>query len=305
MARQYADHSQTILALSRSVADDFRRFHQVSPERVRIIYNGVDADHYSPASCAVYRESMRRRLGVEPGRFLALIVAQNLRLKGVPTLLRAMARLTRERLPLDLIVVGGKQLPSWRRWTDRLGAGGVVRFIGPVEDPLPYYAAADLYVHPTLYDTCSLVVLEAAACGLPLITSRCNGAAELLEDGRDCLLLSDPTDPRELAARIGDLLDAPLRRRMGAAARQTALRHTFEHNVDQVLEVYQEVLDRRARLASEYSVWTARVSDGGRAGPLVRAKGVAMDGRSPIARVPYLNGVLAEQEHSHENRAGR
>ena len=44
---------------------------------------------------------------------------------------------------------------------------------------MPYYAAADLYVHPTFYDPCSLVVLEAAACGLPIITSRYNGAAEL------------------------------------------------------------------------------------------------------------------------------
>ena len=94
----------------------------------------------------------------------------------------------------------------------RLGVGAAVEFVGPVEHTLPYYAAADIYIHPTIYDTCSLVVLEAAACGLPVVTTRCNGAAELFHDGVDVLLASDPADAEELAGRVQLLMDAAARR---------------------------------------------------------------------------------------------
>ena len=110
---------------------------------------------------------------------------------------------------------------------------------------MPYYAAADVYVHPTFYDPCSLVVLEAAASGLPVITTLANGASDLLHDGLDSVLLSDPGDAEELARQMQRLGDGPLRRAMGAAARRTALEHTLAHNVDQILAVYQEAIALR------------------------------------------------------------
>ena len=182
MQRQYADRGQIMVALSHCVADDFSRFHRVAPERVRIVYNGVDTERFSPARCAPQRQAMRRRLGIDPQTIVLLIVAHNFQLKGLATLLRALARLRGRRLPLRLLVVGGKRLYRWRRQAARLGVAAAVEFLGPVEDTLPYYAAADIYVHPTIYDTCSLVVLEAAACGLAIVTTRCNGAAELITE---------------------------------------------------------------------------------------------------------------------------
>jgi UDP-glucose:(heptosyl)LPS alpha-1,3-glucosyltransferase len=227
------------------VADDFVRWHDVSRRQIRVVYNGVDTDRFSPQRCEPYRQPTRQALGLEPSQPLALIVAHHFRLKGVPVLLAAVARLAAEGLPVQLAVVGGKRLAGWRRRAARLGLARTVRFLGPIDDPLPYYAAADLYVHPTIYDACSLVVLEAAACGLPVVTSRCNGAAELFQDGVDARLLDEPADVGELAAAIRGLLDEPSRQRMGAAARQTASAHSFERNVEQILEVYGEVLRRR------------------------------------------------------------
>jgi UDP-glucose:(heptosyl)LPS alpha-1,3-glucosyltransferase len=241
MARQYADRGQAIVALSRSGAADFARFHGVAPQRVRIIYNGVDTERFSPERSAACRAAARQRLGAGPETVLALLVAQNFRLKGVATLLRAMARLARERLPLRLVIVGGKRLDAWRQWARRLGLAEQVTFVGPVDDPLPYYAAADFYVHPTFYDSCSLVVLEAAACGLPIITSRYNGAAELLPEGLGVTLVSDPADVGELAAAMRPLLRGAVRDRMGAAARRAALACSFERNVDEILAVYEEL----------------------------------------------------------------
>jgi UDP-glucose:(heptosyl)LPS alpha-1,3-glucosyltransferase len=248
------------VALSQSVADDFQRIHHVAPERIRIVYNGVDTDHFSPQRCAAVREAVRRSLHVEESTILLLIVAHNFQVKGLATLLGTLGRLLAQGLPVRLAVVGGKRLHRWQRMARRLGVAAATDFIGPVEDTLPYYAAADLYVHPTIYDTCSLVVLEAAACGLPIITTRCNGAAELLHDGQDALLVSDPGDVEALAQRVRTLVDPAARQSLGRAARQTAVKHTFDTNVDRVLAVYEESMEKRRQCGGRPTVWSGRVT---------------------------------------------
>ena len=209
---------------------------------------------------------------------MALIVAHNFRLKGVTTLLHAMRRLRTAGPPLRLVIVGGKRIDPWRRYVARLGLSEQVTFAGRVDDPLPYYAAADCYVHPTYYDPCSLVVLEAAACGLPLITSRYNGASEMFRNGEDLLLIDDPADEAAMAAAMRTLLDDAVRRRLGAAARATVLRHSFQRNVDQILEIYGEILDRRGGLPHGYRVLQTRRSEvGDRAELEIRDRGQISD----------------------------
>ncbi len=157
-------------------------------------------------------------------------------------------------------MVGGRRLESWRRRIQWLGLGRAVTLVGPVADPVPYYAAADLYVHPTFYDACSLVALEAAACGLPVITSRYNGAAEVFGGSPGVRVIADPAHTDELAAAMRTLLDPAARREMAAAARQTMLAHSFDDNVDRILDVYREIVERRRLSPPQgYGVWTARV----------------------------------------------
>jgi UDP-glucose:(heptosyl)LPS alpha-1,3-glucosyltransferase len=280
MQRQYADHGQIVLALSRTSAADYQRFHGVAARQIRIVYNGVDIERFSPERCRPLREAMRLRLGLSAKTVLALIVAHNFRLKGVATLLRAMCRLQTAGRDVRLAIVGGKHIDSWRTWAARLGLGERVIFAGRVDDPLPYYAAADCYVHPTYYDPCSLVALEAAACGLPLITSRYNGASEIFRDGHDVLLVDDPADDAELAGAMGVLLDDADRRRLGDAARATILRHSFHRNVDQILEIYREVLGRRDGLRHGYHVLAARIPGGDSRG-----------GTAPSRKLPDMLGA--------------
>jgi UDP-glucose:(heptosyl)LPS alpha-1,3-glucosyltransferase len=266
MQRQYADHGQIVLALSRAAAADFQRYHGVAARQIRIVYNGVDTVRFSPEQGRPHRQPMRRRLGLPADAVLALIVAHNFRLKGVATLLGAMRRLAAAGRQVRLAIVGGKHVDAWQRYVDRLGLSGQVAFAGRVEDPLPYYAAADCYVHPTYYDPCSLVVLEAAACGLPLITSRYNGASEMFRDGKDVLLVDDPADDAELAGAMRTLLDESARQRLGAAARATIMEHSFHRNVDQILEIYREILDRRGGLPRGWQMLEARIGDENRRG---------------------------------------
>lgn len=248
MQRQYAGRERTFLALSRMVARDLERFHQVRPEQIRLIYNGVDLERYTPALQSRYRQELRERLGVQD-ELLLLIVAHNFELKGVPTLIRAVGLLRSQGQPFRLAVAGGKRLKRYQRLAIEVGAGQAVTFLGPVDDAAPWYAAADVYVQPTFYDPCSLVVLEALASGLPIVTSRFNGAGELVTAGVEGYLLHDPADAEELAERLQSLLSADRRQAMSVAARRLAERHSLDRNCDEILAVYHEHLGVSFRAA--------------------------------------------------------
>jgi UDP-glucose:(heptosyl)LPS alpha-1,3-glucosyltransferase len=238
--RQYANDGRTVLALSQMVACDLEQFHGVRPDRIRIVYNGVDTDRFSPDREPEYRQAVRRQLKLWD-EVLLLIVAHNFELKGVPTLLKAMGRLTAQGKRFHLAIAGGKKLKPYRRMAEACGAASAVTFLGPVDDPVPYYAAADIYVQPTFYDPCSLVVLEALASGLPVITSRYNGAGELLTSGREGYVVDDPSDVDELLDCLDRLADPSARVRSGHHARRLALDHTWEHNTQEIVSLYRQI----------------------------------------------------------------
>jgi UDP-glucose:(heptosyl)LPS alpha-1,3-glucosyltransferase len=112
----------------------------------------------------------------------------------------------------------------------RLDLDGALTFLGHVEDIRPLYAAADALVHPTRWDACSLVVLEALASGLPIVTTRVNGAAAAIADGREGYLLERPGDAEALAAALTALLDPARRRVMAVSARQAVLSLSLAEN---------------------------------------------------------------------------
>ncbi len=229
---------KTFVALSKMVADDFVR-HGVRPEQIKVVYNGVDCQRFSPDYRATYREAVRRHLGVADDTLVLLLAAHNFRLKGVPQLIRVAGRLVANRRDVHVLIAGRKRLEIWKRSAVRHGLKNRATFLGSVCDMVPYYSAADAYVHPTYYDPCSLVLLEAAASGLPIVTTRrCNGAAELFREGEEILTVYDPTDQDALYERVEVLFDKQFRQKLGAAARRVALQHPFEKNVTEILRLY-------------------------------------------------------------------
>lgn len=247
VARQYASHQRVYIALSQMVARDIQRFHGVPSHMIHTIHNGVDIDRFSPKNCCPNRSRIRNKLGIADHEILLLIVAHNFQLKGLPTLLRAHHKLVRQGLPVRLAVCGGRHLrgPLPRP----IGTDAGIWMIGPVEDPLPFYAAADICVHPTYYDACSLVVLEAMACGLPVITTTWNGAGELISHGREGFLISDPTDTDDLIRHLLALTCPDKRRTMGVAARALAEQHSMEQNFQELWKIYARYLVAPSRAA--------------------------------------------------------
>jgi len=246
LRRQAAAENLILLALSGKVALEFQQLHGFPAERIRVVYNGVDLRRFSPRRREAFREATRRQLGIASGTVLGLVVAHNFALKGVPSLLKALRRLRPRNLPMQVMIVGGRQLRPWRRRARNWGLESQVTFIEPQDDILPFYAAADFLVHPSFYDSCSLVLLEAAACGLPVIASRQNGAAELLTPGRQGLILDDAADVETLAEYMTRLVtDSDLRMRLGRAARELMLQYSQERNFDEIFALYERRQARR------------------------------------------------------------
>jgi UDP-glucose:(heptosyl)LPS alpha-1,3-glucosyltransferase len=241
-----AESDSTIIALSNFVADSFERLHGIHHERIKIVYNGVDCRRFSPEHRADLRPLIRESLGIRDNTLLMLLAAHNFRLKGLPELLRLVARLVANNRKVHLAVAGGRHRAKWRHAAAKLGLAENVTLLGTVGDMVPYYAAADAYVHPTYYDPCSLVLLEAAASGLPIITTRrCNGAAELFREGSEILLVADPAAEEELYERADALFDERFRQQLGVAARQVALRNPIERNVSEIVQLYEHRAPRR------------------------------------------------------------
>lgn len=231
-----------VIAVSRMVADDLRTWHGVGPERIRLVPNGVDRERFFPPSPAE-RDRRRREFGIAD-RTVFLFAAHNPRLKGLPPLLEAFARIRPGRPDLTLLAIGKAPDRETLATVRRLRLGDEVIFPGLVADTLPYYAAADAFVLPSRHDACSLTVLEACACGLPVITTRANGVADLLVDGREGRIVDAAWDIDALAAALAELSRPEVRARMAVHALETAARNDFPNNVDAVERVYAEVAGR-------------------------------------------------------------
>jgi UDP-glucose:(heptosyl)LPS alpha-1,3-glucosyltransferase len=239
--KQYLGPNRPLIVVnSRMVQRHFEQFYGIPPESLRVVHSAIDPLRFAADDRLKRRHEERERWGVTPDETVGLFVAMNYRLKGLAPLLRAAALLSRDR-PFRLAIVGHPKFARYEKLARRLGIGDRVLFLGHRNDPKEAYFAADFLVHPTFYDPCSLVALEALACGLPVITTRYNGASELLSPPNDGLVIDDPHDAPALAAAMSRMLDGSYRSAASQAARQAAGRWTFEHHYRALVDVFREV----------------------------------------------------------------
>ena len=241
------DRCPYIIANSELNRQGILRYYPIAPERVVVAYNGVDAARFCPDGRARHREAMRGTLGLGPADLAVLFVGQGFARKGLGPLLEALAALGDPRW--RLIVVGRGKSGVWAARAKRLGLVGRVSFVGHVPNPEAYYAAADVFALPTFFDPFANATLEAMASGLPVITSRWNGASEILHPGVDGLVVDRADDVAGLAETVASLADPARRNTIGEQARQTALKFPWERPLERTLAVYREVIGAKDRVA--------------------------------------------------------
>jgi len=233
---------RAVICNSRMVRDDIQQSFRIDPEKLHVIYNGVDTEHFHPRERDALRGPMRAELGAHPRDTVFLFVGSGYARKGLAAAIDALAATGNKHL--WLAVVGrDREAGRFLARAARAGVGDRVRFLGAREDVRPLYAAADCFMLPTRYDPFPNAVLEAMAMGLPAIVGRRCGAAEIVRPGENGWICQ-PDDAIGLARLMGEA-DRELRgERLPAAARATAERLSLEVMVTQLTELYASLAER-------------------------------------------------------------
>ena len=237
-----------VAAVSQYVVDQLVRHYRLPESRIRLVYNGVDVAPASDRRRRQDRRGLREQFGIGPETLVLLMVAHNFRLKGVAKGIEAVAELVgRHDPPMKLLVVGRDTPTRFERAAQRLGVADRIIFVGPSDRVGAFYHAADLLIHPTYYDPCSRVVLEALVSGLPAITTRHNGAAEVIEDGVHGYVIDSADAVDKLVEGIERLMDEAHRRQCRRQGRLLRDRLSMARHADEMLTVYEEIVRRRTR----------------------------------------------------------
>ena len=228
-----------IVAISEMVKRDIVEHYRIPDERIKVIYTGID-ERFKPGTPKL-REEIRRQYAIDPDEFVILFSSHNFRLKGLKYLIRALALVKQEKKRVRLLVLGKDRKDPYERLAQRLKCKEEVIFAGWVEEPEKYYVAADILVHPTFYDPSSRVVLEALASGLPVITTRSNGAGWIVSEGKEGFVLDDPRDVEMMAANIVYFTDPKRLKQTSLAALRLARRYSQQRCYQELLQVLQDI----------------------------------------------------------------
>ncbi len=231
-----------VLCLSGLIRSAVRRHHPALPaDRLVTLFNGTDLDRFDPARQPDPRPTVRGELGFSDDDVVGLMLAQDFERKGLAQAIAALRA-----VPGWTLLVGGRdQQGPFRRLVARQGVEARLHFVGNVDDPAAYYRAADFFILPTRHDPCSLVVLEALAMGVPVISTARNGAVEAMRDGVHGRIVADQTDAAGLAAAVRAVLPADTRAALSAACLKLRPGLSQAHHLDVLERAYGDVVESR------------------------------------------------------------
>ena len=237
--RIYTDPRVRLAAVSKLVSAQLQK-HFGRTDSV-VIPNAVETTIFNSEARLARRSVSRQSLELHDSDFVVLLIGNDWKNKGLDQLLRALAIVE---ISIQLLVVGKDDPGLYRPALRELRLDDRVRFLAPAADVLSFYAAADAYVAPSLEDAFGLPILEAMACGLPVIASVQAGASENVVDGTTGYILRDPMNHVELAEIILRIArDRPAAQKIGAAAAQFVKSSvSWDHNVSATREFLESAL---------------------------------------------------------------
>ncbi|MDD5727258.1 MAG: glycosyltransferase family 4 protein, partial [Victivallales bacterium] len=192
-----------IIVNSQLLREQVIKDYKYPEEKVSLVSNGIDTGTFYPAEVGE-KEQIKKKLHLS-ARFVCVFVAANFKIKGLGEAIRAIAGMNAElRKHLTLLVVGSDKPKPFMELAEKLGVTENLVFAGRQSKMREYYIAADLLLYPSHYETFGNVVLEACACGVPALTTRMVGAAELITDNKNGFLVKSA----KKTDRISSILEA-------------------------------------------------------------------------------------------------
>ena len=224
-----------VIAISQDVKRYLIREYGLADDDIHIAPNGVDHGRFRPDPTGLNRDRIRRELGLDRDDFVALFMGGLWFEKGLPSVLEALALTDHQP---HLVVVGSGDAERFGEMARVSGVADHVHFVPHVTDPEAWYNMADCLVHAPAVEPFGLVMVEAAACGLPLLTTRAGVALDLIEDGVSGFFI-ERDDPAGIARGLDRLADDPeLRGAMSEELRDRSLQFDWDRQAEQIEAVF-------------------------------------------------------------------
>jgi UDP-glucose:(heptosyl)LPS alpha-1,3-glucosyltransferase len=233
------DRQPLVLCLSNYVKQAVKRHFEIDEKKLVVLHNGVSLKRFDPTTKPDAGKALRKELGIGEKKIVGLIVAQDFQRKGVREAILALSKASDARLVL--LVVGKDNPNPYRKLAKKHRVGEYVFFAEAMKDVYPAYRAADFFILPTRHDPCSLVVLEALVMGLPVISTKQNGATEVMTSGKHGFVIDNPRDITALCDAMKQMLNDPKRLAMGKQCLTLRPKLSQDHHVDEVTRLYMRM----------------------------------------------------------------
>lgn len=226
---------KAVIVNSEMVADEIVSHFSYPRGRIHLIPNGIDLSRFDETSLRAQRRETRTSLGLKSDQKVLVIIGSGYERKGVQQAIKALAE---SKTGASLLVIGhDKRVSRYRSLANKLGISSAVHFLGKQENVLPYLAAADAMILPSLYDPFPSATLEAFAAGLPVITSTACGARDIARE-IDKDLVRDANDISGLADAISTALTLSEKPETKRIAREIAARFDMSSMTNRMLALY-------------------------------------------------------------------
>lgn len=225
-----------IIAISEFVKKNILDNYNVNEKDIEVIYNAVDLQRFNPANKNIYRKEIRNKYSIPEDKFVILFVGSGFERKGLNYLLKALDLVAE---PLTLLIVGKGQKIKAKKFNNK----HQILFCGAQREIFKYYAASDIFVFPALYEPFGNVHLEALASGLPVITTKLTGAAEIIKDDVHGYVVPTPEEYSLIAEKINFFIRNPEKREMMSLnARKLAEDFSFEIHLKKIFDLYKNII---------------------------------------------------------------
>lgn len=237
-------NSKKYIAISHSVKKDLMRLYNIKSENITVIYHGVSTDDLPDVhndESQFVRRHIRHQYNIPDDAFVLLTVgALNVR-KGLPIIFDVIKELlTHDFKSIVLLAVGAGDTQRFLLQAEDLGIASHIKLVPAQKEIAPFYQASDMFFFPSIYEPFGLVILEAMASGLPVVTSNVAGAAELITPNRDGIVIGSKFSILDIASEISTLIkDKSKRISLGRMARQSALHWHWDGVADLYSDFYK------------------------------------------------------------------
>ena len=240
--------ADAFVAISSAVATELKA-HGVKPSAIRMIPNSVDVHRFSPVA-PQERAALRQKLGLPSGDKIVVYTGRLVSYKGLPLLLRVWQDVRVKHRDVRLLLVGSGGLDihnceaELKAYVSANGMEGSVHLTGSVDNVHEYLQASDIFVFPTEKEAFGISLIEAMACGLPVISTSVGGVKDILQHRRNGLIV-EPGESQPLYEALDVLAtDDALAASLGRAGRQTVIeRYSTERVVQAYLHVFGAIED--------------------------------------------------------------